>query len=366
MNTMHLESIGWNSVWNQKFHHINETSAGNLYLMPARVIGKHHDLFTVQSELGEHLCTPAGKLRLEQSWPAVGDWVSIQLPHGQSDGVIHHVLERKSRFQRSAPGKRSSVQVIASNIDLVFIISGLDGDFNLRRIERYMTLAWDSGATPVLVLNKADLVEHSDEFVREAELYNPGAQIYCISAKYGTGVEELKSRLHGGRTAVFVGSSGSGKSTLLNTLLGENVQKTSALRSNDHRGRHTTTSRQLFPLADSGAIIDTPGLREVGLSADSAAMDTSFNDIFELAAYCRFSDCSHEHEPGCAVLEAVREQRILPDRYQAYLKQRKELHFIHNRQDALRKKREWEKEVAQYVKKQRKRAGKGRDAENGS
>ncbi|AHC15361.1 ribosome small subunit-dependent GTPase A [Salinispira pacifica] len=366
MNTTNLESIGWNSHWNRKYLETCKTNVQGKDCIPARITGRHHDLFTVQSEDREFLCNPAGRLRQGRTWPAVGDWVILQLPDDNSNGVIHTVLERRSSFQRSASGKRSSLQIIAANIDLVLIISGMDGDFNLRRIERYMTLAWDSGASPVLILNKEDLVEHPDDYVHEAELYTPGAPIFHISAKNGSGVDALRSHFTQGQTAVLVGSSGSGKSTLLNALLGEDVQKTSSLRENDHRGRHTTTSRQLFPLADFGAIIDTPGLREVGLSVDSSSMDTSFSDISELAGYCRFKDCSHEHEPGCAVLEAVREERILPDRYEAYLKQKKELFFMQNRQEALRRKHEWEKEIAQYVKKQRKKAGKGRDAENGS
>ncbi|MFP4363692.1 MAG: ribosome small subunit-dependent GTPase A [Spirochaetia bacterium] len=355
MHTNDIRLIGWNHERNNEFHNeLHKINKAKQYCS-GRIIGKHHELFDVQGEEAVFLCAPSGSLRKSGLWPAVGDWIVFEKIQGNVEGIIHAVMPRSAVFQRASSGKKTALQVIASNIDFAFIVTAMNGDYNLRRIERYMTLAWDSGAQPVLILNKADLAEDPQGLVSEAELSAPGASVFSVSALTGEGTEQVKALLAAGKTAVMVGSSGAGKSTLLNCLIGTQVQKTNDLRSNDHRGRHTTTTRQLFVLPEGGAIIDTPGLREVGLAGGEESMEHSFSDITALADQCRFNDCTHQHEPGCAVLAATRNGEVLSDRYEAYLKQKRELEFVTNRRNALRKKEEWQKDVAKYTKKLKKK-----------
>lgn len=366
MNTTDpLEKIGWTPEWSGKFNNYRESfkNSGSGTgpsdgegrgpetgeVLPGRIIGLHHDIFEVQTGSGLRTCTPAGSFRLKtDTWPVVGDWVTI-VPADKDTGVISGVLPRSSALSRGSAGTSSGAQILASNLDYIFIVSGMDHDFNPRRIERYLTIAWNSGALPVLVLNKVDLVEDPALFLEEAEAVAPGVDLLMISALEHAGTEELKGLLEGGATAVLVGSSGSGKSTLTNVLLGEEARPTQEVRNGDQRGRHTTTDRRLFLVPGGGVVIDTPGLREVGVQGDESGLDAGFPEIAQLNGQCRFADCSHEHEPGCAVLAALEAVEISRERYEAYLKQRRELAYVEDRQEALRRKEEWHKSISKEI-----------------
>ncbi|MDY7029255.1 MAG: ribosome small subunit-dependent GTPase A [Spirochaetota bacterium] len=372
MQTDYLRLIGWNDDRVAEFSRFikdynqnkepADTAQGRL--IPARVIGVHRDIFEVQTAEGRSLCTPSGRFRQSaRLWPAVGDWVGV-LPLDGESGVITDMLDRRSALSRGASGGQTAEQVIAANIDYVFVVTGLDNDFNLRRIERYITLVWNSGAVPVIILNKADLVPDPGEYVDRTAESAPGVDILVTRALEGEGVgavrEYFQSAATGpasagpasagsAATGVLVGSSGSGKSTLTNQLLELDVQKTREVRGGDQRGRHTTTARTLFALPGGGALIDTPGLREVGLWGEESAVDESFGDIAGLAAACRFSDCTHQHEPGCAVQAAIRSGELPEERFQAYMKLKREMAYLTDRQEMLRKKEEWHKQISKEI-----------------
>jgi ribosome biogenesis GTPase len=255
----------------------------------------------------------AGRLRhaAEQraDFPAVGDWVAVETPAGGGDARIRAVLPRLTQFSRRAAGNPTEEQVVAANIDVVFLVSGLDHDFNLRRIERYLVTAWESGASPVILLNKADLVEDADARVEEVAGLAQGVPVHAMSATrpdaVHAAIDRVRAYLTRGRTAALLGSSGVGKSSIANALLGEARLPTHEVRESDSRGRHTTTGRQLVLLPDGGVLIDTPGMRELQLWETGEAVAGAFADIEALAEECRFRDCRHRSEPGCAVLAAI-------------------------------------------------------------
>jgi ribosome biogenesis GTPase len=255
-------------------------------------------------------------------------------------------------------GAETAEQVLAANVDKAFLVMGLDGNFNIRRIERFLTTAWDSGAAPVVILNKADLQEDPDSFVSEVEAVAMGVPVLLVSALEGRGMETIREHARRGETIALFGSSGVGKSTIINRLLGEERLATREVSEMGARGRHTTTHRELIPLPDGGVLIDTPGLREVQLWADSDSLDRSFEDIAALAPNCRFRDCSHVNEPGCAVLAAVADGQLDEARYKSFLKQRRELAFLEIRQDQRARRRaekEWGKKISLYLKDLKKR-----------
>ncbi len=354
---MQLTSIGWNSRRDLEFQ--SHAQAG---LSPARVISAHRDLSIILSEAGELSAEVSGRFRLQAAllsdFPVTGDWVAASLRPQEGKATVHAVLPRSSAFTRKAAGERTQEQVIAANIDTVVIVMGLDGDFNLKRLDRYLTLAWGSGAVPIVVLNKADLCEDPSGRKVEVESTAIGATVLVTAAEPGQGLEELGARLQPGTTAALLGSSGVGKSTILNRLLGEHRMSTAAVREDDSRGRHTTTHRELVVLPSGALVIDNPGMREVALWGDEDGLESSFSDVEELARGCRFSDCRHDGEPGCAVRLAIDEGSLDPDRFESWRKLQRELRFLARRADeSLRRAQiQRQKGIAKFQKRFRKDA----------
>ncbi len=299
-------------------------------LVPARVLTEERGLYLVAGAAGEGPASASGRLRFDAeldpnaAWPAVGDWVAVE--PGAGDGehrLIQRVLSRRSAVVRRSPtDRRMPAQVLAANVDVVFVVTSMNADFNLRRLERYLTVAWESGATPVLLLSKADLTDDVEGYRVAAAATSPGVEVIAVSAVTGEGLDRVRTHLDVGRTVLFVGSSGVGKSSIVNALAGERLLDTAAIREDDARGRHTTTRRQLVRLAD-GLLIDTPGLRELGV-LDADGVSTAFDDVESLAAGCRFNDCTHGSEPGCAVRAALRDGGLASDRFDAYTKLQRE------------------------------------------
>lgn len=283
------------------------------------------------------VASAAGRLRLEArgriDLPAVGDWVALKLDSGGPRAVVQAVVPRRSAFIRRAAGDQTAEQVVAANVDSVFLVSGLDHDLNPRRIERYVLLAWESGARPVVILNKSDLREDVDACRRAVEPIAPGVDVHAISTREPETLSVLQPYLAPGRTVALLGSSGVGKSTLLNRLLGADVQETRAVRERDQRGRHTTSERHLFVLPGGALVIDTPGMRELQLWEAGGGLQATFDDVEALAAACRFRDCTHEAEPGCAVRAAAADGRMPSERLESFHKLRGELRHLQRKQD---------------------------------
>ncbi len=295
-----------------------------------RVASQSKGLYRVITERGEVTAEVSGKFRFAvkrlADYPAVGDFVLVDRD-GDDGGhaIIHRLLPRKSAFIRKAAGTAEEEQVVAANVDTVFICVSLNSDCNLRRIERYLSVAWSSGALPVIVLTKSDLCDDLPEKLAQIERVAIGVDIVVTSSQTDDGWQAVRAYLDWGRTVAFIGSSGVGKSTLINRLIGRDLLATGEIRAGDGRGRHTTTRRELIALPEGGVVIDTPGMRELGL--DSADLARTFADIDDLAARCRFRDCTHDGEPGCAVEEAIRDGLLEPERLASYRKLKKEARY---------------------------------------
>jgi ribosome biogenesis GTPase len=328
---MNLTSLGWGPSLATAF----EAHAAECFL-PGRVALEHTHIYRVWTAEGEWLARVSGRLRHHaihrSDFPAVGDWVAVEPPtHG--DARIHAVLPRFSRFSRRAAGDRTEEQIVAANINTVFLVTGLDGNFNPRRIERYLLVAWESAATPVIVLNKSDLVDSPEQFVDDVGQLMPGVPVHAVSCRSPASLEVLRRYLTAGQTAALLGSSGVGKSTIVNELIGQNLLRTRDVRDWGGRGRHASTTRQMVLLPEGGVLIDTPGMRELQLWETGEALAGAFLDIEELAAQCRFRDCRHGNEPGCAVRGASESGDLASDRLQSYLKLRDEQEFQNRQQD---------------------------------
>jgi ribosome biogenesis GTPase len=307
---------------------------------------QHRGAYDVLTELGELRVDVAGRLydgSTPADLPAVGDWVAIAARQDEQGGTIQAVLPRRTKFSRKTAWQAAEEQVLAANVDVVLIVTSLNEDLNLRRLERYLTLAWESGARPVFVLTKADLAADVDAAVGEVESIAFGVPIAPLSSVTGAGLDALRSHLGAGVTAALLGSSGVGKSTLVNTLLGEELLETREIRE-DGKGRHTTTRRELVQLPGGALVIDTPGMREIQLWVADEGLEEAFEDVTELFGNCRFSDCAHESEPGCAVKAALADGSLSQERWESYLKLQREIAHLERRLDkraAAEERKKW-------------------------
>lgn len=315
---MKLEVLGWNERRQQQF-----SAYGAEGLMPGRVVGEHRSHYRVATEAAEVTAAASGRIRNEagerSDLPGVGDFVAIRPAEGDGPAKIEAVLPRITALIRKASGEQRP-QLLAANIDVAFIVTAADGDFNLARIERYLALVRESGAEPVIVLNKSDLTHDVIGPISQLEGIAPGVPVHIISARDSDSTREVARYFCGNRTIVLIGSSGVGKSTLTNQLVGGAAQETQEVRAHDSRGRHTTTHRQLFTRPEGGALIDTPGLRGLELWNAPTGVETRFDDIETLAAQCKFRDCRHDREPGCAVRAAVERGDLDAERCANYAK----------------------------------------------
>jgi ribosome biogenesis GTPase / thiamine phosphate phosphatase len=325
-----LARLGWDSAFAGEFEGL-----GMQDVVPARVVAEHRDRYVVADADGERTAVLAGRLRHQarsrDELPATGDWVAVDAG-GDGTAAVHAVLPRRSAFRRKVAGDVTEAQVLAANVDTALVAAALPADLNERRIERYLALAWESGAVPVVVLTKADLADDVDAAVCAVRAVAPGTDVVAVSAVTGAGVDALERWLRPGRTAVLLGSSGVGKSTLTNRLLGAEALRTGSVRD-DGKGRHTTTHRQLVRLESGALLIDTPGMRELQLWSADAGLESAFADVEALAARCRFRDCGHGAEPGCAVRAAAESGALDAARLESWHRLRRELAWLELRQD---------------------------------
>jgi ribosome biogenesis GTPase len=351
-----LHALGWSAFFENQLA-TNESSAA-----VGRVIEEQRDLYRVAGETGELWASLAGRLRHESvhadDFPAVGDWVVLRHEPGGDRGVIARVLDRMSKFSRASP-ETGGEQIIAANVDIAFVASAMGGDHNIRRIERYVSLVWDSGARPVVLLTKSDLHDDLEAVREEVERIAPGVLVLPVCALRGIGLEEVCAQIRPGATAVLVGSSGTGKSTLINALIGSEMQSVSHVSEFKDKGRHTTTARTLLSLPNGGLVIDTPGMRELQLHDAEGGVAQAFDDVERLVAGCRFSNCRHDTEPGCAIKRSLEDGSLDPARYQSYLKLQREAAHEARQSDArlMRAEKERWKKIGQIGRANARRMG---------
>jgi ribosome biogenesis GTPase len=345
MNITDLRTLGWDDFFETSF----KSYAADGYSC-GRVALEHKNLYRVYTEHGEVFAEISGKLRHEavdrRDLPCVGDWVVIRSRPEGGRAMIHAVLPRRTSFARKIAGPRTQEQIVGANIDTVFLLTSLNQDFSLRRIERYLVIAWESGASPIIILSKSDLCERVDDAINEVQAIARAVPVHAISVVTGSGLQDVSQHFKRGQTVALLGSSGVGKSTLINHLIGADQLKVQTVREHDDRGRHTTTHRELILLPSGGLVLDTPGMRELQLWDGDDSLQLVFDDIEAQARNCFFSDCHHQDEPRCAVREALVAGTIDFGRYQSYEKLQKELKYMARRQDKLSEiteKKKWKK-----------------------
>jgi ribosome biogenesis GTPase len=327
-----LKDLGWDDEWSRAF--APHAAEG---LVPARVAIEFNHIFRLYAGTGEVQAQHSGRLLHraagKQDLSAVGDWVATKPTPGEATATIEAVLPRRSRFSRKVAGELTEEQIVAANIDTVFLVMGLDGDYNPRRLERYLVMAYESGASPVVLLNKSDVAaDHLSANMDEITSLAVGIPVHAVSARTRHGLEVFERYMGRGRTAALLGSSGVGKSTLVNALIGEELLKTTDVRASDSRGRHTTRHRHLILLPGRGLLIDTPGMRELQLWTQEGTLET-FDDVEALAGGCHFTDCRHREEPRCAVKQAIEDGALAPERLANYFKLQDEIRSLDTRKD---------------------------------
>ena len=328
-----IRSYGWSDALQHDFS--PHAARG---LIPGRILVQQRGLYDVVTELGELAAQISGKLAHEAGaggYPAVGDWVALAARPAERAATIQAVLPRRSAFVRKAAFSHADEQVVAANVDVALLVASMNADFNARRLERYLSVAWQSGAAPVVVLTKADLADDPEAAVDEAESVAFGTPILAVSAVTGEGLKALAAWLKPAETAVLVGSSGVGKSSLVNALAGEALMATAAIREDDAKGRHTTTHRELIRLPSGALVLDTPGMRELGLIDADEGLSTTFEDIEALAQGCRFNDCGHTNEPGCAIRAALESGELDSSRWRSFQKLQREMAHLERKEDPL-------------------------------
>ncbi len=340
-----LHPLGWCEFFEAQWETLNRND-----WVPARIVGEERDCFRIQTGRGVFWAEISGHFRFAVSQrcelPAIGDWVACGLQLGNERATIHHRFHRRSCLKRKMVGGTHQEQILAANVDIALITTSANGDLNLRRLERYLALVWDSGAVPLVLLTKADLATDLEAAIIEISGIAPGVEIHAVSGVTGFGMDELSRSLHAGKTIVLLGSSGVGKSTLVNFLMGREAAKTQTIREKDDRGRHTTTSRHLFELPGLGMLIDTPGMRELGLLDHEEGLKTLFDDIEALSLRCRFSDCQHRTEPGCQIKIALANGDLTPERMESFRKLQREILFEKRKSDkafASESRKEWKR-----------------------
>lgn len=338
-----IKNYGWNESLETKWQ--DQSSNEKLQAcVIGRVLLEHKHMYRVVTDEGEWLASLSGSFQHQaherRDYPAVGDWVAVEKMPGEEKGIIRNILPRTSIFSRKVAGGTTVEQIVAVNVDIVFLVMSLNMDFNLRRLERYLVAAWDSGANPVIVLTKKDVCDDPHSYVDQAESVAFGVPIHVVSSVTGEGIDELQDLLKDGKTAALLGSSGVGKSSLTNALCGENVMAVQDIREDDDKGRHTTTHRELFRMPGGGLLIDTPGMREFQMWDNSESLDTGFKDVEQFARTCRFTDCQHNGQPGCGVQEALNNGSLTQERYASYEKLKRELAYMERKADAAAQKAE--------------------------
>lgn len=351
-----LISLGWNNFFENEMKAYSDSE-----LTPGRIIRVNKNNYIAATETGEITAELSGKFLFsaesKSEFPAVGDWTAMRLIPDESKGIIESVIKRKNKFSRKVTLNVTDEQVIAANIDFLFIVSSLNQEINHRRLERYLTLCYESNVTPVIVLTKSDLSDNTEGVLEDIKFIAGDTDVKAVSALYHTGISDLLKYFSGNKTVALAGSSGVGKSTLINCLSGMELLKVKEISDYKDKGRHTTSHRELILLSGGGMIIDTPGMRELQMWEGGDGLSETFSDIELLIGNCKFSDCRHETEPGCAVLEAMESGELDEKRYRSYLKLKKEIKYFERRKnvlDRLSEKRKWKK-ITKTVRKNNKR-----------
>lgn len=332
---MNIKDYGWNDFFEKDLKKYSKED-----LIPARIIADYGQILRVITKDGElQVNRPIAK-HGDGMLMAVGDWLALEYFEESDTHQVFSVLNRKTKFSRAAAGLELKEQIVAANVDILFLIQSLNKDFNMKRLERYMITAWESGASPVVVLTKSDCCDNVEEKLSTVYATVPGVDVHAVSCVTGEGIPEIRRYLAPGKTIALVGSSGVGKSTLLNYLAGKELLKTGEIREDDDKGRHTTTHRELFLLPEGGLILDTPGMRSLSLWEADKGMETMFGDIEELVSKCKFFDCKHEREPGCAIREALNKGTLERRRWESWSKLQKEMLNLEHRMEVKQRLRE--------------------------